>query len=308
MTLLNDVNLEMSEAYFGAQQHKKAYLSLLEYSEVRDSIYTEESRTIAQEIGAKYELDKKEEAIAKQERERNILLLVLALIFFAAIGLAYAYRKIKTTNSLLTESNKEKEYLIKEIHHRVKNNLQVLSSLLNLQSDYIQDPSALSAVNEGKNRVQSMALLHQKLYTGSNLAAVEMTSYIGEFTDYLLDTFGREDEVNIESQIDVKLLDIDTAVPIGLIVNELVTNSLKYAFPAGKKGVIKVQLRLNSREELLLQVSDNGIGKNAEKQESSTSFGTDLVKILSKKLKGVIEKDFSSGYKTTLTFKKFQLS
>ncbi|MEM6264112.1 MAG: sensor histidine kinase, partial [Bacteroidota bacterium] len=191
------------------------------------------------------------------------------------------------------------ELLLKEIHHRVKNNLQTISSLLFLQSAHIQDEDVKQAVAAGQHRVESMALIHQKLYQKENLAAVEMKDYLHNLTNSLVDTFGYQPE-RIQVHIDMEELelDVDTAVPLGLIVNELITNSLKYAFPDGRKGKITVNLAQQADGKLELQVADDGIG--AANTERGTSFGSQLIQLLTQQLGGTIEQSAEDGYCTKI--------
>jgi len=193
----------------------------------------------------------------------------------------------------LAAKNAENELLLKEIHHRVKNNLEVVSSLLALQSAQIDDQGIKDAMQEGQNRVQSIGIVHQKLYQRNNLAAIEMKDYFLDLSESILDSFGAEDRVTIECAMDQLDVDIDTAVPIGLIVNELQTHTLKYAFPVGQRG--KVQIRLNKSLEgiLHLEVSDNGVGKSGVTQ--GTGFGTQLVSLLTRQLSGSIREEVKNG-------------
>jgi len=208
----------------------------------------------------------------------------------------------------LRMSNEEKEFLLKEIHHRVKNNLQILSSLLRLQSRQITDDAALDAVREGQSRVDAMGLMHQKLYMGDNVAKVEMKDYLEQFGQNMLDAFGIEDgRVQIRLELEPLQLDVDTAIPLGLIINELTTNALKYAFPNEHPGTVVIALWKNDKNQLLLRVSDDGVGHaDANQDKLSTSFGTKLVQMLSKKLKGtpmVLPQD--QGYATEIVFEKW---
>lgn len=262
----------------------------------------------AEEMKAKYEAEKKEAQIALQDaqlgRERLKFWAVAAGLVAALIG---GFLLFKLT-SQLRKRNEEKEFLIKEIHHRVKNNLQILSSLLHLQSRQITDETALDAVREGQNRVDAMGLIHQKLYMGDNVAKVEMKDYLQQFGQNMLDSFGLEDDrVQIQYELEPLYLDVDTAIPLGLIINELVTNSLKYAFPNGLSGVVAIELRKDDQGRLCLKVSDNGVGQaGAEAIKGSTSFGTNLVQMLSKKLKGKPEVlNQEEGYATFIAFENF---
>ncbi|MEZ4920436.1 MAG: sensor histidine kinase [Saprospiraceae bacterium] len=192
--------------------------------------------------------------------------------------------------------------LLKEIHHRVKNNLQVISSLLNMQSRNIEDKAIKDAILESQSRVQSMSLIHQKLYRGQNLAAIEMKSYLQTLADSLIDTFSDEDVVNIELDMQNLELDVDYAIPLGLIANELITNSLKYAFPGRKKGAIEIKMK-QDQGEIILDVRDNGVGtKTPEVQEDSNGFGSELIALLTMQLKGKLEAKTENGYHTRLRF------
>ena len=210
-----------------------------------------------------------------------------------------AYKKVQSKNLKLKKSLDKNETLMKELHHRVKNNLQVISSLLNLQSYNIEDPSALSAVKEGKNRVKSIALIHQKLYQTNNLSEVNFSDYINELTVYLKNIFRNPDQniiINIErSEV---MLDIDTAVPLGLIINELVSNSFKYAFKNKTEGNITISISYidKTRQKLKLIVNDNGIGlpENLDIEETS-SLGLKLVTMLTKQLDGEVYYENNNG-------------
>ena len=189
-------------------------------------------------------------------------------------------------NVLLDKHNAENELLLKEIHHRVKNNLEMVKSLIALQSAQIDDPVTKDAMIASQNRVQSMGIIHQKLYQGTNLGSIEMKDYFINLSEGILDSFNAEDRVKIECAMDNLELDVDTAVPIGLIVNELLTNALKYAFPEDQQGVINISLEKDSEHNLKLQVRDNGIGKTAGVAPKGTGFGSQLIQLLTRQLNG----------------------
>lgn len=187
--------------------------------------------------------------------------------------------------------NDENELLLKEIHHRVKNNLEMVKSLIALQSAQLGDPASKEAMMASQNRVQSRGIIHQKLYQANNLGSIEMKDYFMNLGDGILDTFNKENKITIECAMEQLELDVDTAVPIGLIVNELLTNALKYAFPKDAAGIIKISLSQPSSEILNLHVSDNGIGKIIGLTPKGTGFGSQLIKLLTLQLDGkMIEK------------------
>ncbi len=304
-----DLYQDLADAYLGLKQYEKAFFYQSKQEVLEDSIYTLESNRNLLDMQTKYETEKKESLLRQKQLQLYYSLGGGSLLLLMAGLLWRAYSGKRKQNTLLEKSNEEKAFLIKEIHHRVKNNLQVLSSLLSLQSDYIEDPSALDAVMEGRNRVQSMGLIHQKLYMGDELASVIMAEYIQDLTEHLLSSFGIEERVKLEILTEVPPMDVDTAIPLGLIINELVTNSLKYAFPNNQVGHITIHLWINDQNELCLKCSDNGQGLPTEVSEmQSTSFGTDLIKILSKKLKGKISVDTQNGYSTLIQFSRYNNS
>jgi two-component sensor histidine kinase len=148
---------------------------------------------------------------------------------------------------------------LKEIHHRVKNNLQIISSLLSLQSRHIQDPRALEVFKEGQSRVRSMALIHEKLYQSKDLARVDFSEYVRNLTAYLFRSYEiNSGRVGLKIQVEDVLLAVDAAIPCGLIINELVSNSLKHAFAGGRSGEISITLRPEDEGWLTLIVADNG--------------------------------------------------
>jgi two-component sensor histidine kinase len=290
-------------------QYQKAFDALYEHylPYYQDTLMSKDRLQEAEELKAKYETEQKETQIALQNEQlqrQNLQFRALAgglaLAIIAGIALFLLTQRLRKRNA-------EKEFLIKEIHHRVKNNLQILSSLLHLQSRKITDDAALDAVREGQNRVDAMGLIHQKLYMGDHVARVDMKDYFEQFGQNMLDSFGIEaGRISIQYDLQPMYLDVDTAIPLGLIVNELVTNSLKYAFPDNRQGTITIGLTPIDNNRLTLTVSDNGVGvSGAPELKNSTSFGTSLVQMLSKKLKGspeIIPQE--QGYTTRIVFEK----
>lgn len=202
----------------------------------------------------------------------------------------------------LKRSLQDKEVLLKEIHHRVKNNLQIISSLLELQSKGIDNEAALNAMTEGKNRVQSIALIHQKLYQNEDIATIELKEFIEDLCAQVITVFGYkvETEINIPSVS----LDIDTAVPLGLISNELITNCYKYAFTKEKGGVLTISLDKESEGHYKLSFNDNGPGlPESFDFEKARSLGLRLVRRLSKQLGGHVEYRYANGARFEVHFK-----
>lgn len=203
-------------------------------------------------------------------------------------------------------SLREKEILLKEIHHRVKNNLQIISSLLNLQSAHIRDPRALEVFKEGQGRVRSMALIHEKLYQSADLERVDFSEYIKNLAAYLFRSYevhAGAVVLNVEAE-DV-LLGVDTAIPCGLIINELVSNSLKHAFPGGGGGSINIRLRPADAERLTLVVADDGVGlPDGFDVRSPPSLGLQLVNTLARQLGGEVLVSEGAGAEFSITLRK----
>jgi two-component sensor histidine kinase len=276
--------------------------------DLRDSIGSIESDAKMSELLTKYETEKKEETIAFQEAKIDqqkvvqylgiiVVGLLIGLLIFAFIS----YRNRSKSNRLLAQKNAENELLMKEIHHRVKNNLEIVSSLLALQSAQIDDPNTKEAMTEGQNRVNSISIVHQKLYQGTNLGSIEMKDYFLNLTENILDSFGAENKVTLNLAMEKLDLDIDTAVPLGLIINELLTNTIKYAFPADNKGTITIKLEKQNDQYLHLVVTDNGIGKSG--MTHGTGFGTQLVSLLTQQLNGTMKEESENGTTHIFDFK-----
>jgi two-component sensor histidine kinase len=272
---------------------------------LRDSIASVKSDATMSKLLTQYETQKKEDTIATQESKISqqkliqrlsfvLVALLIILLLFGLIGL----RDRNKSNRLLAIKNAENELLLKEIHHRVKNNLEVVSSLLALQSAQIDDPNTKNAISESRNRVNSIGIVHQKLYQGSNLGAIEMKDYLLNLSESILDSFGAEKQIELHLAMDKLDLDIDTAVPLGLIINELLTNAIKYAFPKEEKGTITITLEKQNIHFLHLEVADNGVGKSGITH--GTGFGGQLVSLLTQQLNGIMTEKSQNG--TTLIF------
>jgi len=205
----------------------------------------------------------------------------------------------KQAEDRLRASLKEKEVLIKEVHHRVKNNLQIVSSLLSLQSGQVVDNKDLELFVESRNRVRSMALIHEKLYQSDDLNRINLKEYVDGIVENVYIAYGGDKEkVSVTSDIQDIYISLEKGVPCGLIINELITNCYKHAFPQDKKGEIRVSVRYESNN-YILTVSDNGIGMPGDfSMGRLTSLGIQLVSILTDQLKGTI--NISAGNGTTI--------
>lgn len=200
-------------------------------------------------------------------------------------------------------SLEEKNAMLKEIHHRVKNNLQIISSLLNLQAGYITDERALEAFSESRNRVKSMALVHERLYMSDNLSKVNFHEYISNLSEFLMSTYKTTAaSVRMDTQIADITMSIDVAIPCGLIINELITNSLKYAFPGNRPGTICVEMHVEG-DTNVLSISDDGIGFPGDIDFRNTaSLGMQLVVVLTGQIEGTIDLAREKGTRFTIKF------
>jgi PAS domain S-box-containing protein len=206
----------------------------------------------------------------------------------------------------LKNSLAEKEILLREIHHRVKNNLQTISSLLDLQAESINEPKNLEVFRSSQSRIRSMALIHERLYKSEDLSKIKASEYINNLMDYLEGTYYSPSwNTEITTDIQNLYLNLDVAIPCGLIINELVSNSMKYAFPGSRKGNIKVSLQPDASENLVLMIKDDGIGIPLTMITlDSQSLGLQLVKLLVKQLNGKMEIDGTMGTRITIIFPK----
>jgi two-component sensor histidine kinase len=212
-------------------------------------------------------------------------------------------RTINIKNSSLLRLVDEKEWLLKEVHHRVKNNLQIVISLLNSQSAHLKEDVAINAIVESKHRIQAISLLHQRIYQSENMVWIAMSSYIHELVYYLDSSFNLGKRILFYVNVEHIELDLSQAVPIGLILNEAITNSLKYAFPDGREGKIEVELKGAGPQELLLTITDDGMGIPGQIDiDQVTTFGLKLIRGLSEDLEGSFDLTSTGGTKLSIVF------
>lgn len=251
----------------------------------------------------KAELEKVKGEVKNRDERFNLVIISLIFTLLGFAGLIFAYlnsirnqRLIEKQKFIIEDSLREKESLLKEIHHRVKNNLQMVSSLLSLQTKNTKDKSAIIALEEGKSRVKAMALIHQKLYQNEDLSVIEMQGYIESLINSVQSVYKKGGH-NIVITIDAEgtELDIDRAIPFGLILNELVSNTFKYAFPkSDENGKIYIHLRKNG-EGGYFEYSDNGVGlPQGVNQRTNSSMGIRLINRLVNQLQSTLNIDQSS--------------
>jgi pentatricopeptide repeat protein len=253
-----------------------------------------------------FKILQKEATLQKQELElsaRTEKFTYAGLVaLFCLLGLLYNRYRLKQNKNLQLEEQQqtiniknaslirlvnEKEWLLKEVHHRVKNNLQIVISLLNSQSAYLKEDVAVNAILESRHRIQAMSMLHQRIYQSQNMSGISMLSYIHELVYYLDNSFNLGKRIVFSINVEDIELDLVQAVPVGLILNEAITNSLKYAFPDQREGEVKVSLNKIDDRTLLLAIADDGIGLCKDfNMEEIKSFGLKLIKGLSEDLEG----------------------
>jgi two-component system, sensor histidine kinase PdtaS len=302
----------------GVKHYKK-------FIELMDSNFKASKLRQAEELQVIYQTKEKEGQIAvlneqakvKQANLKRATLLknvtiggIIAALIIA--GLLYRQSRLrKKTNLLIMHKNDqlqhfltEKEWLLKEIHHRVKNNLQIVMSLLNSQSAFIDNKHALTAIHDSQHRVHAMSLIHQKLYSTDNVSSIDMSLYIRELTAYLADSFDTGQRIRFEFAIDPLVMDVSQAVPLGLILNEAITNSIKYAFPGERTGVVSISLNKTSPDHYLLRIADNGIGIPDHHLDSKKpgSLGMSLMGGLSEDLDGKFSIENNNGTIINISF------
>lgn len=315
---------------------QRAYQDIKTYEVIKDSLFTLEKVNTIADLQEQYEAAEKEKEISQlrevrleqdiqlAKNQRNQTIYLLGILVVLTIGLFYffRYRTKQKANELLAEKNQiiadqnenlkvkqsalaqslsEKDILLKEIHHRVKNNLQLITSLLNLQAKDTPAQSLEEFLYKGQNRVKSMALIHEQLYRSSNLSFINIADYTADLMESIFQSFGiQNDQIKYHIEAENLQLDIDQAIPVGLIINELVNNSLKHAFKDQESGQVKVLVK-QAPEKVLLRVADDG---NYEGEAaSSNSIGLQLVQLLVKQLKGTFQLDVKEGTIVDIQFK-----
>ncbi|MBL7858134.1 MAG: tetratricopeptide repeat protein [Cyclobacteriaceae bacterium] len=316
--------------YIAAIEHFRMYKTL------GDSLLSESKNKTISRLQVEFETEKKNRDIELKEKNIDLLTkqgllrdaelmqsnlirnatLVGGGVLLLLIGLLYRNHKarlgytkdVESKNVQLRELIDEREWLLKEIHHRVKNNLQIIMSLLNTQSAYVDNPNALEAIRNSQHRMFAMSLIHQKLYQAENISSVNMPSYIMDFIQYLQSSMGTvAEKVRFKHTIDNIELTVAQSVPIGLILNEAVTNCMKYAFPDQRsRGNVEVEM-IQRAERVCLTIRDDGVGlPDTFDIRATTSLGMSLIKGLSKQLEADLSIVGDTGTTISLSFIKTQ--
>ncbi len=313
---------DLIKAYEFNGAYKKGLEIANQYQKLKDSIFSSEKDKNLSEALQKYEAEKKDAELkllkveAEKKEQQNRLYFILALAGLCIAGLlGYFGYKNKQRNlvlakqkSLLEKTVDEKNILLREVHHRVKNSFQIVSSLLYLQSENVEDKEAKLAIKEAENRVRSMVLVHQKLYNKDELVGINAKEYINDLVKDISESHQIDSKsINFQSDIEPLILDIETITPLGLILNELIINTMKHAFDESSIAP-KINIKFSKKEDhLILDVSDNGKGFDGEIKQ--TSFGISLMKALSKTLKATLEYEsqLNIGTQALLSIRKFKV-
>lgn len=266
-----------------------------------DSLNNLEKTAQIAEMQTKYEAGKKDAQIEELtelnevKNQRFWLLAGASLVLMVLLFVVWNQKKkSQRQQKMIAEQSDRLQWMMKELHHRVKNNLQIVSSLLNLQSYRLKDEESVSAIKESQLRVQAMSLMHQRLYQVEDVSMVNFKLYLTDLTETLMRAYGYcSDDFDLTIDIEKEMLDVDTVMPMGLLVNEIITNSFKYAFKEVKRPALRIKLGGNDRN-LVLDIADNGPGMQSA-GTTKAGFGTKLISALSKQLKATYTVDLSAG-------------
>ena len=302
----------LRDLYLKVGDYENAYYALWSQKRMEDSLRSREVIRSISDYEVKYDTERKERQIEKQQATKQTLYLVLGSIALLLAVVTFFFIKNRKKNLLLAKQKKlleatvdEKNILLKETHHRVKNSFQIVSSLLYLQSENIEDKEAQIAIKEAQNRVRSMVLIHQKLYNKDQLVGINTEEYIQDLTTDIFESHQSEQKINYSLDVQPLILDIESITPIGLILNELITNVLKHAFETiTSESTMNIEFK-KAGDTIVMKVSDNGQGMASEIREGS--FGIKLMKALAKKLKAVLtfEPETPKGTLATLQIHQF---
>lgn len=313
---LIDFYSQLAMAMLNSGYPKEAFHYKSKSADVTERIYSEKLSNTLAEFKTEQAVKTKEVEIQNEKDKNTLYLFILGLSAMIVLVMIFFILRIQKQKKLLSlkneeiqqqrddiaKSEQEKAMLLKEVHHRVKNNFQIISSLLELQTKGIEDEKALELAQEGKNRVQSMALIHQRLYQNDDLL-IHFDEYIDKLVQELIAMYGENQTIKTDLKLNNHAFDIDTAIPLGLIVNELVTNAMKYGFNKNEKE-LSVSVIKEDAQYYKLTVTDNGNGLSEEiNLKKVKSLGLRLVRRLAKQLHGELTYSNNSGCSFSITFK-----
>jgi len=318
----------MADILFSMGDYKNAYASFQNYASLKDTLFNQDKNDAIAEMQAKFDVEKNQQKVKEIELQKKIddeantkqqllLIVVIVVILISLVFTILLFRNKQKVNSLLEQKNaaiqanlEQKEVMMSEIHHRVKNNLQMVSSILDLQARDLTDEKSMRVIEDSLSRINAISLIHQRLYQSDNIRGIKINTYLQELAFDILKNFSSSvttTPIQLKCHVDELNMDLESAIPIGLITAELITNACKYAFTSIEKPEITITLN-KQQEALVLIVTDNGVGKEASINESGTSFGTKLIKSLSRKLRAEIIEDTSEkGTSIQLKINSFKL-
>jgi len=291
---------------------------------LQDSLFTADKDKQLAELNIKYQTGQQEQSIKnlhsdstaqraelwKANLQRNITIGGILVMIIVSALFYRTYKQKQAANNIITHKNEllqhlltEKEWLLKEVHHRVKNNLHTVICLLESQAAYLEN-DALKAIESSEHRIYAMSLIHQKLYQSDDIKTIDMSEYIPELMNSLEDSFDVSNQIQFKLRIDPVNLNISRAIPLGLIINEAVTNSIKYAFPDNRKGEVLISL-VDEGQRIKLELADNGIGMpEIDNNAASGSLGLQLIKGLSEDISADISFEVDKGTRITIVFEQ----
>ncbi|PUZ25764.1 hypothetical protein DCC81_15990 [Chitinophaga parva] len=313
---------------------------------IDDSLFNDNKSKQIEELEISYQTEKKDKELQTKQknivqlvnknllqdarlREANLIrnvIIISSLLLIALLYTGYRFKqrhniqlqvqqrvinsKNQRLEQVLAEQQKllaQKEWLVREIHHRVKNNLQIVISLLNVQAGFLNDPSAVEAIRESRERMQAIAIIHQKLYQPDSSTRINLRSYIQEMVIYLRSSFSGYEKISFQLDVEELNVDVSQAVPLGIIINEAITNSVKYAFPIHRKGRIVISVHQFNGDEVLLRIKDNGQGFPDDFDlKDNNSLGIQLMKLFAEQLEAALSFRSHDGAEISLRFKSQQ--
>ena len=308
----------LSNFYRNTKRLKKAWDLQELYIKLKDSLVNTDIQKKLLIKNSKYELESKQRELKLLDTKMEVQELALAkrniTIIYSMVGLILAiilvliaflaYKRKKKLNKLLNQKHDEKVLLLKEIHHRVKNNLSVVNGLLILQSKDVNDENVLEVFKEAQNRVLAMALLHERMYMSDNLKYIDVREHVEILAQELIANYSLKESIELETEIGDNSINLRTMVPLGLLINEFISNSLKHAFVGRNQGKISIYLKELYENYYELILKDDGIGNSViGNKNSSKGLGVELMFLLVKQLKGTIEKNINDGTQFIVKFR-----
>jgi two-component sensor histidine kinase len=314
----------INQYYNNIGDYKNSYDYLIKIKKINDSLASLDKKRLLQSNELNYFIEEKEkevlkkDQIIKQNEKVILIIIIISLVIILLIGIyiiknnrkkrteiEQMNKSISRKNKTIKASLKEKEMLLQEIHHRVKNNLQVISGILSLQNSNITDEKSKQLLAESQDRIQAIALLHKTMYQNDNFNVVDFKTYINELITYIKQTNKNVNkDIIVTQEVENINFSIETAIPLSMLINEIITNCYKHAFTNLENGEIFISIRKDTSKKYLLIIKDNGIGLPKNYNENTTkSIGFDLINGLSEQLEGILTFNSNNGTEINIEFK-----